>query len=246
MNKQIVENLFELWKLIGTSTQQLVETDNHTIVSIPYSDWPNRIFDIQNTSENLLSELELAFPKLKLVSLEEDLSHYTNTNPNTNLELTSTLKNMAIELENYPYNSTENTNIYQVSTLEHANTFAQTATKAFGYKVDASVIKAIMPLSSKLRLYLYGEKTEALGCGIVFFDSNNNAGLHMIGTLPQSRGKGVGKAITQHLLGEAKLQGAKMCVLHASKLGEPIYSKLGFKPYGELNTFRFKNTPQSA
>ncbi len=60
----------------------------------------------------------------------------------------------------------------------------------------------------------------------------------MIGTIPKGRGQGIGKSITEYLLHEAKQNGKNYCVLHASLLGESIYRKLGFKPYGELETYR--------
>ena len=51
-------------------------------------------------------------------------------------------------------------------------------------------------------------------------------------------GKGIGKAITEKLIYEAVVHNKQNCVLHASLMGEPIYSKLGFKHFGELETFR--------
>ncbi|BDD05595.1 GNAT family N-acetyltransferase [Aureibacter tunicatorum] len=69
-------------------------------------------------------------------------------------------------------------------------------------------------------------------------DSNDNAELHMIGTVPEGRGKGIGKSMTEYLLLEAKANNAKSCVLHASAMGARIYTKLGFQAYGELETYR--------
>lgn len=63
----------------------------------------------------------------------------------------------------------------------------------------------------------------------------------MIGTLPKSRGKEIGKKMTEHLLMEAKENKSKLCVLHASKVGEPIYTKIGFQKYGEIETYRILN-----
>jgi predicted acetyltransferase len=78
---------------------------------------------------------------------------------------------------------------------------------------------------------------EYLGCGIIFFDSNNNAGLHMIGTISNGRGKGIGTKMTKKLLLEAKANKSEFCVLHASMMGENIYKKLGFNSFGELETY---------
>ena len=57
----------------------------------------------------------------------------------------------------------------------------------------------------------------------VFFNSNNNAGLHMMGVLPNGRGKGIGKSMTERLLIEAKENNMDYCVLHTSLMGKSIY-----------------------
>ena len=73
---------------------------------------------------------------------------------------------------------------------------------------------------------------------IIFFDSNKNAGLHMIGTTPNGRGKGIGTKMTAKLLLEAKANNSENCVLHASKMGENIYKKIGFNSFGEFETYQ--------
>ncbi len=100
------------------------------------------------------------------------------------------------------------------------------------------MIYKIVNDSKSIRLFIYQEKSECLGCGIVFFDSNNNAGLHMIGTLPAGRGKGIGKSMTERLLIEAIENNINFCVLHASLMGESIYRKLGFESYKEIETYK--------
>lgn len=48
-------------------------------------------------------------------------------------------------------------------------------------------------------------------------------------TLPEWRGKGLGKQIFDHILQEAKNRGYKRISLHASDEGKPIYEKFGFR-----------------
>jgi len=145
---------------------------------------------------------------------------------------------MALDLKLISNETIANPNIRKVKTEKDAIAFAKTASESFGYRVDFNVIYKIVKNSETIRLYTYKEERECLGCGIVFIDSNNNAGLHMIGTLPKGRGKGIGKSITEKLLFEAKVNNANYCVLHASLMGESIYRKLGFEPYGEIETYK--------
>lgn len=51
------------------------------------------------------------------------------------------------------------------------------------------------------------------------------------------RGKGIGKSITEKLIGEAFINNAKYCVLNASKMGEQIYMKLGFSAFGIIENY---------
>jgi hypothetical protein len=62
-------------------------------------------------------------------------------------------------------------------------------------------------------------------------------GLYFVGTLPEARNKGIGFSITQKPLLEAKKMGYRAGILQASKMGRPIYLKLGFKEYGKIESY---------
>jgi len=236
MNNQIIDNLFEFWKHIGKLNNRLIETEKYSAVSMHSSDWPNRIFDLRHDYGII--------EKIKKLSKENALPEIiTITKPiglnsDSDFEFVFGQKNMAFDLDLFSNKSAPNPKIKRVKTEKESIEFANTASESFGYLVDQNVIFEIVKNSKTVRLFTYQEDIECLGCGIVFFDSNNNAGLHMIGTLPKGRGKGIGKSMTEKLLMEAKESNAKICVLHASLMGEPIYAKLGFKPHGEIETYR--------
>jgi len=65
--------------------------------------------------------------------------------------------------------------------------------------------------------------------------------LHHIATLPDFRGKGLGKSVTIAPLIEAK-DHAKIAILGASAMGKQIYEKLGFKSYGILHRYVYSFT----
>jgi GNAT superfamily N-acetyltransferase len=52
-------------------------------------------------------------------------------------------------------------------------------------------------------------------------------------TLPNQRGKGIGKQIFDHILQEAIGRGYKRISLHASEDGLPVYEKFGFRLTGD-------------
>lgn len=236
MDKQIINNLYELWKHIGNLNNRLIETKNYCAVSMENSDWPNRVFDIENNSK-IIEEIQKLSKKNKLPEIIT-LSKPNKLNSNSGYEFIFRQKNMIIDLSKISINLTDKTNIKRVKTENDSVNFAKTASKAFGYQVDHKIILKLVNNSNITRLFIYQENKKCLGCGIIFFDSNNNAGLHMIGTLPKGRGKGIGKNMTAHLLMEAKKDNINNCVLHASLMGKSIYKKLGFEAFGEIETYK--------
>ncbi len=57
------------------------------------------------------------------------------------------------------------------------------------------------------------------------------AGIYLVATLPEARNKGVGFAMTQKPLKDAKTLGYLIGTLQASKMGEPVYLRMGFKEH---------------
>ena len=235
MNKEILNNLYEFWVYIGQKTGRLVENDNYKSVSMIDSDWPNRVFSF-STGKDILSEIidliqGKLLPNMVTISKPNSLENHIHS------KLFLTQRNMALNMKTAERIFKNDENVKQVRTKEDALEFAKTASDAFGYKVDGNIVYLVSEDSSMVRIFNYVQNNEYLGCGIVFFDSNNNAGLHMIGTVPNERGKGIGNKMTEQLLCEAKANKSENCVLHASKMGENIYRKLGFHSFGELETY---------
>lgn len=236
MNDQIIHNLYEFWKHIGALNCGLIETAKYSAVSMAHSDWPTRIFNLQNDSDSI--------DEIKHLSKKNELPDtVTITSPNdlnrdADFEFVFGQTNMAFDLNFFSMNSPQDLNVKRVRTVEESIEFANTASASFGYRVNPDVIIQLVKKSKVLRLFTYQEHCECLGCGSVFFDAKHNAGLHMIGTLPKSRAKGIGKRMTESLLMEAKASNANLCVLNASFMGEPLYTGLGFKPYGKIETYR--------
>ncbi|MDJ1501541.1 GNAT family N-acetyltransferase [Xanthocytophaga agilis] len=238
MDKPIVKNLYEFWTHIGQLTHTLKKTTLCSAVSVPHSDWPNRIFDFEVS--------KLVIDEICQLSHGGELSDIITTqkpnilNDNPNFDFLSGQRNMAIDLRSLEAKSTDTTTIRQVKTDAESIAFAKIASESFRYHVGDHVISTIISQSEQIRVFIYTEENETIGCGIVFFDSDNNAGLHMIGTTPNGRGKGIATTMTRYLLQEAKANGSIYCVLHASLMGEPIYRKLGFTAYGEIETYRIR------
>ena len=235
MNDVIKKNLFEFWDYIGRKNNIYIESSNYKAVCVKDSDWPNRIYAVEDKTEIYEEIINLSnkslLPNIITLDNHSDFLNFSKIQPRL------TLVNMSLDLNNYDSEITYNANIYQIESKSDAFDFAIIATESFGYKVDGMIVYNLCKDSSQSKLFIYKEINEILGCGLVFFDKNNVAGFHMIGTIPKGRGKGLGKSITEKLISEALIHNSKYCVLNASKMGEQIYMKLGFTAFGKLENY---------
>jgi GNAT superfamily N-acetyltransferase len=63
------------------------------------------------------------------------------------------------------------------------------------------------------------------------------AGLYNVATMPEARGKGVGAYISSAPLLEARDDCYCISILHASDMGRPVYTKLGFQDRGKVISY---------
>jgi GNAT superfamily N-acetyltransferase len=235
MNDTITNNLFEFWDFIGQKNNIYIESSNYKAVFVADSDWPKRVYAIKDKIESYEEIIQLSNKDLLPNTIT--LNKHTDLLNCNKIQLRFTQTNMSLDLNNYKNEITNNDSIHQVESKSDAFKFANIASESFGYKVDGTIVYNLCKDSFHSRLFIYKEKKESYGCGIVFFDKNNVAGFHMIGTIPKGRGKGIGKSITKKLIGEALVNNSKYCVLNASKMGEQIYKKLGFTGFGTLENY---------
>jgi GNAT superfamily N-acetyltransferase len=73
------------------------------------------------------------------------------------------------------------------------------------------------------------------------FLSAGVAGIYNVTCLPEARGCGIGKAITQAPLLDARTMGYRVAILQASSMGYPVYRRLGFRDYGNLSVYLWEN-----
>jgi GNAT superfamily N-acetyltransferase len=79
---------------------------------------------------------------------------------------------------------------------------------------------------------------EPLATGFALMSSAGaGAGLYWIGTRPNAQRMGLGARMTEITANMAFARGAKVVTLQASKLGEPVYQRLGFETYDLLRRY---------
>jgi ribosomal protein S18 acetylase RimI-like enzyme len=85
-------------------------------------------------------------------------------------------------------------------------------------------------------LYLAYLNGEPVGTALLFVN-NDVAGIYMVSVHESVRSKGIGKALTAHMMNDASQKACKLAILHATKDGERVYRKFGFEEYGKINIY---------
>lgn len=95
--------------------------------------------------------------------------------------------------------------------------------------INDQVNLIITLINSKIAKFLIAEWNKRIfGLGAVFF-FQDVCSIGYLSVLPEFRSKGVGTIIFNELINSAKKIGCQTFLLYASKLGEPIYHKFGFR-----------------
>jgi len=78
--------------------------------------------------------------------------------------------------------------------------------------------------------YLDGEPA----CAVVILPADGDASVWDVATLPEARGRGLTTRLLHRALWDARAEGCDMSSLQATKLGEPVYARLGYRSHGAL------------
>jgi len=67
--------------------------------------------------------------------------------------------------------------------------------------------------------------------------SDGFAGIYNVGTVPDARGHGIGRAVTAAALRAGQARGVGTAILSSSPLGLPVYRQLGFSEVGHIASY---------
>lgn len=77
---------------------------------------------------------------------------------------------------------------------------------------------------------------------ILIFESTDSTGLYLIATEKSSQKQGFASLLVQYILSQNTKRSNKPVILHATRKGEPLYSKLGFLPFNQFFLYRYIKT----
>jgi GNAT superfamily N-acetyltransferase len=91
---------------------------------------------------------------------------------------------------------------------------------------------AEMPLED-VYVYVAHHEGEPAGC-VITIDLEANTEVQMVAVVPEARGRGLAGRLTGHALADAAERGRQTSTLIATRLGLPVYERLGYESVGVL------------
>jgi GNAT superfamily N-acetyltransferase len=89
-------------------------------------------------------------------------------------------------------------------------------------------------------VYTAGEGGEPVAC-VTTVDCAGNADVEWVAVVPEARGRGLSGKLLAHALADAEERGAETTTLVATRLGRPVYDRLGFRPLGTLQMWELRS-----
>ncbi|WP_448565790.1 GNAT family N-acetyltransferase [Thalassotalea ganghwensis] len=126
--------------------------------------------------------------------------------------------------------------IERVVTKENLAIWKDIASSAFNYAIDEGAIQILLERDD-VNVYLAAKEGQYVGTAL-FFQTGSYLGVHQVAVAPAWQGKGVAYQLMLRLFEQALVSDAEHIVLQASKLGLPLYQKLGFNTLFTIDNYR--------
>ena len=107
---------------------------------------------------------------------------------------------------------------------------------AYGLEPAAGVSRAMSTPPERARV-LRATVAGETACVLATVDIGSDLGFYFVATDPAYRGRGLCSRLMSVALADAKRRGLETSSLQASKLGEPVYARLGFERDFALNMY---------
>lgn len=106
------------------------------------------------------------------------------------------------------------------------------------YGSPAGVIASALGAITAAEIRGYGIRVDGeLASVASIIDVDGDAFVTMVATLPHRRGNHLASSLLAHALHEARRRGKTTTSLQASKLGQSIYARLGYRALGEVHLY---------
>lgn len=106
--------------------------------------------------------------------------------------------------------------------------FQNVAFESFGYPVELAPLALTEDLMALPHAAMFvGYARDEPACCSMVISTGDIAGIYWVGSLGRFRQRGFGAAVTAHAIRAGAVGGCRLASLQASKMGEPVYRRLG-------------------
>jgi GNAT superfamily N-acetyltransferase len=113
--------------------------------------------------------------------------------------------------------------------------------RAYTFGTD-SFTRALADLAPEaLTIYVARLGGRPAGC-LTIVDHDGNADVELVAVVPEARGHGIAGALLGHALADARERGLETSTLVATRLGRPVYERLGYREFATLHMWERRAT----
>jgi GNAT superfamily N-acetyltransferase len=98
--------------------------------------------------------------------------------------------------------------------------------------------------SDGAHLYVAAMNGEPAAC-LVAEDHDSDCGIYWVATLAPARGRGIATGLMRRALADAHERGCRTSTLQATKLGQPVYERVGYRSIGSLEMWERRKPRQA-
>lgn len=152
------------------------------------------------------------------------------------LVLSHSTPGMGIDLRHYDAQPVDVREVVDEASL---GMWVEAALAAFAMPSPFAVMFTALysPDNSQPIRYFYAEEDgKAVSTSMVFYGAGV-AGIYCVGTLPEARKRGFGEKVMHACMQAALEDGYDVAILHSSRMGFPLYERLGFKEYCKIDYY---------
>jgi ribosomal protein S18 acetylase RimI-like enzyme len=92
--------------------------------------------------------------------------------------------------------------------------------------------------------YIARRRGEAVA-SVVSQDHRGDCSIWWVATVPEARGHGLAAALMRRALADGRARGCEVSTLQATKLGRPVYERLGYRGFGTIEMWERRREPGS-
>lgn len=241
MKKVIESNFTNLCIELSKISNSLFETfTDYTVAANPFDPWFSRIYAINEQSSNLNNSINnirtniinQRYPNSLMVTELENFQVVKDLLESYKFNCNYIQTGMAIQLNESDFTDRFDPNVKIIETALQLQNWISCVKSIFGNTKNIELYSKL--LERKEFTFLgYFLENKIVGTTLLYI-SDNVAGVHIVGTVPELRNTGIGSRITKSAFGLAKKHGATIGVLQSSPMGKSMYSKLGFKEFSTV------------